>query len=154
MPAARARPAGRWWSRPALILSVCLGHAAAAQPPALDYVQHCAGCHRDDGSGSARNGVPDMRGVIGRLAGVPTGRDFLIQVAGVAQTPLDDEALARLMNWLLPRMGQNTLPADFQPYSVAEIARLRANRPADLPAQRAQAVVELGAHESRAAATP
>ncbi|MEX2479828.1 MAG: hypothetical protein WD928_03105 [Gammaproteobacteria bacterium] len=135
-------------------MSISLGQPALAQSPALDYVQHCAGCHRDDGSGSARNGVPDMRGVIGRLAGVPTGRDFLIQVAGVAQTPLDDEALARLMNWLLPRMGEAALPADFKPYTAAEIARLRATRPADLPAQRAQAVAELVALETRAATTP
>jgi len=123
-----------------------------AQSPDLDYLQFCVGCHREDGSGSAQNGVPDMRGVIDRLAGAPTGRDFLIQVAGVAQTPLDDAALARLMNWLLPRMG--VLPTNFVPYAADEVGRLRASRPADLPAQRAQAVAELAARDTQAAAAP
>ena len=135
-----------------LILGLGGSSAALAQPPDLDYLQFCVGCHREDGSGSAQNGVPDMRGVIDRLAGAPTGRDFLIQVAGVAQTPLDDAALARLMNWLLPRMG--VLPAGFVPYAADEVARLRATRPADLPAQRAQAVAELAARETQAAAAP
>jgi hypothetical protein len=140
------------WMLIALGIGVGSSSPVAAQPPALDYLQFCVGCHREDGSGSAQNGVPDMRGVIDRLVTAPTGRDFLIQVAGVAQTPLDDAALARLMNWLLPRMG--ALPADFMPYAADEITRLRASRPADLPAQRAQAVAELAARDTQAAAAP
>ena len=143
-------------ARAAALLGLLLGAAgpAGAQPPHLDYLQFCEGCHREDGSGSARNGVPDMRGVIGRLASVPSGRAFMIQVAGVAQTPLSDDALARLMNWLIPRMDASALAADFPPYTATEVAALRANRPADLPALRAQAVAELALEEARAATTP
>lgn len=143
---ARRRPA-RVRAAHAATAALLLATAAAvpAQPPEIDYLQFCLGCHREDGSGSARNGVPDMRGVIGRFAHVPSGRAFLIQVAGVAQAPLDDAALAALMNWLLPRMDAAGLPADFAPYTAAEVARLRAERPGDLGALRAQALADLAA---------
>ncbi|MEQ8231878.1 MAG: hypothetical protein RLW61_11145 [Gammaproteobacteria bacterium] len=138
----------------AWFVALALAGVAQAQPPELDYLQHCLGCHREDGSGSARNGVPDMRGVIGRFARVPSGRAFLVQVAGVAQAPLDDAALAALINWLLPRMDAAGLPDDFTPYTAAEIGRLRAARPGDLGALRAQALADLAASEGRASAAP
>ncbi|MEQ8663709.1 MAG: hypothetical protein RLW62_23065, partial [Gammaproteobacteria bacterium] len=80
--AMRRAPASRRAAR-VLYAALLLACGAQAQPPQLDYLQHCLGCHREDGSGSARNGVPDMRGVIGRFARVPRGRAFLVQVAGV-----------------------------------------------------------------------
>ena len=127
-----------------LLTILCLaGTAAHAQPPELDYVQFCAGCHGFDGAGSARNDVPDIRNNVSHLAAVPSGRAFLIQVAGVAQAPLDDTALARLMNWLLARFDPAHLPADFEPYSADEVGRLRDTRPGDLMALRAVAVTDL-----------
>lgn len=134
-----------------LLTALCLAAPAVeAQPPELDYVQFCAGCHGFDGAGSARNDVPDIRDNISELAKVPSGRAFLIQVAGVAQAPLDDAALARLMNWLLARFDPAHLPDDFAPYTAAEVGRLRDTRPGDLTALRAVAVADL----ARAATTP
>jgi len=144
MRATACRRPARARAAPAALL-LAAATAVSAQPPETDYLQFCLGCHREDGSGSARNGVPDMRGVIGRFAHVPSGRAFLIQVAGVAQAPLDDAALAALMNWLLPRMDAAGLPRDFAPYTAAEVADLRAARPGDLGALRAQALADLAA---------
>jgi mono/diheme cytochrome c family protein len=135
----------------ALALLAGAAAPARAQPPEHDYLQFCVGCHRVDGSGSAQNGVPDMRGVVGRFLRTPTGRAFVVQVAGVAQAPLDDAALATLLNWLLPRMDAAGLPDDFQPYTAAEVAHLRATRPGDVPAMRQRALDELAALEATAA---
>lgn len=125
-----------------IILVLLLGLTAytQAQPPELDYLQHCAGCHREDGSGSARNGVPDMRGILGRFAASEAGRAYLVQVAGIAQSPLSDARLATLLNWMLPRYDAAGTPAEFIPYSAAEVANLRRTRPGDLPAARAHAL--------------
>jgi mono/diheme cytochrome c family protein len=116
---------------------------APAQEPALNYLQYCVGCHMQDGSGSAANNVPDMRGTIGHFVQIPQGRAFLIQVAGVAQAPIPANELAALMNWLLPTLSANEMPAEFTPYSAAEVAQLRSLRPADLPAMRARLIQQL-----------
>jgi hypothetical protein len=60
-----------------------------------------------------------------RLLAVPGGRDYLVQVPGVAQAPLDDRALSALLNWMLATLSPRTLPPDFVPYQPAEVARLR-----------------------------
>lgn len=135
------------------LLVAALQCASAAQPergvnyqsPALNYLQHCAGCHRLDGAGSARNDVPDMRGVVGHFTRAAGGREFLIQVAGVAQAPLPPPDLAALMNWLLPQFSKAEMAPDFVPYTAAEVAALVATRPADLTAVRADLVEQLRA---------
>ena len=68
-----------------------------------------------------------------------------------AQAPLDDAAIAALLNWLLPRMDADGLPDDFQPYTAAEVAHLRATRPGDVPALRQRALDEVAALEAGAA---
>jgi hypothetical protein len=56
---------------------------------------------------------------------VPGGREVLAQVPGVAQAPLDDAALAAVLNWVLRRFGGAEVPADFAPYTPEEVATLR-----------------------------
>jgi hypothetical protein len=62
---------------------------------------------------------------VGKFLRVPGGREFLVQVPGVAQAPLDDAALAGVLNWMLARFGKGDAPADFAPYTAAEVGRLR-----------------------------
>jgi mono/diheme cytochrome c family protein len=129
----------------ALLLSLVAGTAGAAEPAAraqLNYLHHCVGCHGMDGGGAPAKGVPTMRGTLGRFLQVPGGREFIVQVPGVMNSPLDDEAVAALMNWLLPRVSRDTLPAGLQPYDAREIARLRGSRPADVGAVRQRLVDE------------
>ena len=119
------------------------GNPTYAQEPHLDYLQHCVGCHKVDGAGSLQNNVPDMRGTVGHFLRLPQGREFLIHVAGVAQAPLDDIALTALINWMLPEIGAESVPEDFKPFSVDEVATLRRNRPADISAIRESLRAEL-----------
>ena len=107
----------------ALVVVVALAGPAAADP-ALDYTLNCQGCHRADGSGTPGS-VPALAGSVGRFVRVPGGREYLGRVPGVAQAPLDDAALAAVLNWMLGRFGPPP-PQGFVAYDAAEVGRLRA----------------------------
>jgi len=111
--------------------------SAGAAPPQQDYVLQCMGCHRADGSG-APGRVPSLVGQMGRFLRVPGGRAYLVQVPGAAQSTLDDAALAALLVWMLHAFSPGEIPSDFAPYSAEEVARYRAERPADIARQRAE----------------
>ena len=104
------------------LASLAAGPAAAG--PALDYVLHCQGCHRADGSGSP-GAVPSLRGDMARFLRVPGGREYLVRVPGTAQSPLDDAETAALLNWMLAAFSPGSLPTDFRPYTGSEVQRLR-----------------------------
>jgi hypothetical protein len=96
----------------------------AAYSPEVDYALECEGCHRADGAGTPGS-VPALAGNVGRFLHVPGGREFLVQVPGVAQAPLDDAAVAGVLNFVVGRFGGPGVPADFVPYGAAEVGRLR-----------------------------
>ena len=98
------------------------GHARGG---ARDYVLQCAGCHRVDGRGSTRHGIPDFRDSVGHFTRLPAGREYLIRVPGAAQSQLSDADLAAVLNWVLASFSAAQLPADFQPYTQAEVAAAR-----------------------------
>lgn len=137
----------------ALAAVAALATAAAAAAPVtapdaararLQYLQYCSGCHLADGSGSPVYGIPVMRGMLGRFLHVSGGREYIVQVPGVMNSPLSDADIANLMNWLLPTVSAATLPAEVAPYTAAEIARLRLDRPLDVMARRAALVERMG----------
>ena len=113
--------------RPAVLLLLLLAASSgwATEPAEADYMLNCQGCHLPDGSGFPARQVPDLRNQMGRFLSVPGGREFLVQVPGSAQTALNDADLARLLNWMLLRFSAAQLPANFQPYTAAEIGALR-----------------------------
>lgn len=122
--------------------AAALAAPAAAEPlagPRLDYVLHCMGCHREDGSG-APDRVPSLAG-LGRFLRVPGGRDYLVRVPGVAHAPLDDAAVAGLLNWLLARFDPEVR---FAPFDAGEVARRRAVPLADADAARRALLLALG----------
>lgn len=104
----------------AVRLAVCLAAPALlGASPAHDYVLHCAGCHRLDGSGSDRVPAFDE---IGTVLAHDGGRQYLSRVPGAAQAPLTDARLAALLNWLVEQfVGALPVPA----YSAAEVGLLR-----------------------------
>lgn len=120
------------------IVSSAAAPKAAPEPiagPRLDYVLHCMGCHLEDGSG-APGRVPTLAGV-GRFLRVPAGRAYLVRVPGSAHAPLDDAALAALLNWMLLRFDPEAAAApDFIPYDAGEVARHRAAPLPDADAER------------------
>ena len=112
-------------------VATLIGWVAIAFPAAADsntlrpefesYLLHCSGCHRVDGRG-VPGVAPDLR-EIGPLIQTEAGRAYLGSVPGVAQAPVDDEELARLLNWVLTEIAGTTPdPA----YSAREVGVLRA----------------------------
>ena len=96
----------------------------------FDYLLHCSGCHRADGTGSAPD-VPSLRGAVGSLVATPEGREYIARVPEVAQSPLDDDDLAKLLNWILQEFNADTLPEGFRPLEGAEVGTARARILAD-----------------------
>ena len=112
--------------RPAVLLLLLAASSGwATEPAEADYMLNCQGCHLPDGSGFPARQVPDLRNQMGRFLSVPGGREFLVQVPGSAQTALNDADLAHLLNWMLLRFSAAQLPANFQPYTAAEVGALR-----------------------------
>ena len=108
-----------------MLVALALGADAADAPLAEapeDYTLHCSACHGLDGAGTPGL-VPTLHGV-GDLLDTPGGRSYLARVPGVAQAPLSDARLARLLNWVLKRFSA------VQPeplYTAAEVGALRAS---------------------------
>lgn len=92
----------------------------------IDYMLKCQGCHRPDGTGDATS-TPPLKNAVARFLQVEGGREFIGRVPGVAMTDLDDRRLAQLLNWTLYRFDPGHVPANFQPYTEAQIATLRRN---------------------------
>jgi len=87
--------------------------------PRFDFVLNCSGCHGLEARGSAS--VPPLTGT-GALLASPEGRAYLIRVPGVAQSPLSDDRLAALMNWMLVELGGARA---ITPFTADEVGRLR-----------------------------
>lgn len=132
--------------RPALLACVLSATAASASvgSPEIDYMLQCQGCHLADGAGMPPD-VPALSGHMARFLGVPGGRSFLVRVPGSAQSPLDDAALAAVLNWMLQRFGPADIAAQHPPYSAEEVARLRAEPLVDVVARRAELVAAIEA---------
>ena len=115
------------------------GGAAGSGPGVINqqrawqnWTLNCQGCHRQDGSGSEGT-APSLKGTVSKFLTVPGGREYLGRVPGVATSPLSSADLADLMNWMFWRFDKEHMPADFQPFTADEIARLR-GRPLRLEA--------------------
>jgi mono/diheme cytochrome c family protein len=105
------------------LLLACLPARGLAEPPQKLYLLHCWGCHGADGEG-VKGTAPSLVGV-GRFLRAPGGRAYLIEVPGVAYSPLDDSEVAAVMNWVLDNFSRKSLPADFAPYTASEVRRYR-----------------------------
>lgn len=145
--------AQRWLRAPlsgllmAGLMGLLMTGTASAQPAASNprtlYVLHCAGCHALDASGVPDKGVPTMRGALGHFLQLPEGRAFLVQVPGVNNAGLNDEQIALLTNWTIRQFSADTAPAGWPPYTAAEVAQARSQRPADVMRVRAELVQRL-----------
>jgi mono/diheme cytochrome c family protein len=116
--------------------------ARAEQPPSVNYMLHCMGCHLADGSGGPPE-VPDIRGEMGRLLSVDGGRAYLVQVPGASQAPISDAELAEVVNYMLETFNAHTLPADYMPLTADEVARWRKDWLPDVAAVREKLMARL-----------
>ncbi|WMD18315.1 hypothetical protein RAS12_16875 [Achromobacter seleniivolatilans] len=108
--------------------------------PAQDYANNCQGCHGAKGVSVAE--FPALANRIGYFPRIPEGRDYLIQVPNVALSQLSSARLAELMNWMLQMYSAAQLPRSFEPYTAAEVDRLRISR-IDPVAERERIIVLL-----------
>lgn len=107
------------------------------------YIQHCAGCHQLDGSGSARARVPDLRGTVGHFLRTPAGRAFLVKVPGSLQAPLRDAELAEVLNWILREFSSESMRGQFIPFTANEVHEARAAPLDDVKAERMRIAREI-----------
>jgi mono/diheme cytochrome c family protein len=110
------------------------------------WTLNCQGCHRPDGTGSTGT-APSLAGTVARFLSVPGGREYLGRVPGVATSALSNADLSEVMNWMLWRFDKEHVPANFRPFTAAEIGQLR-GAPLRLEASQMRAELLKKADES------
>ena len=70
-----------------------------------------------------------------KFLSVAQGREYLTRVPGVATSPLSDQELSELLNWMLWRFDREDMPSDFVPFTAAEVGDFR-KRPLRLEASQ------------------
>ena len=108
-----------------------------AVSPRINYLLYCTGCHAANGAGKPPN-VPSLRDELGRMISVPEMRSYLVRIPGASQAPISDADLTDVINWLLREFNSNTLPANFEEYTVGEVSNARRNILADPLRYRAE----------------
>jgi hypothetical protein len=120
-----------------VIVALGLGLTTPCQAysPAVDYALNCQGCHRADGEGTPGT-VPALKDSVARFLARPEGRDYLMRVPGVAQSTLDDPALAAVLTWMVRQFDASHVPQGFTPFSAEEVGKARRNPLAEVDAVR------------------
>lgn len=117
--------------------------AAQERSPHANYILRCAGCHAMDGSGHPVGGIPDFRNLVGAFARDETGRTYLMHVPGVIGASLSDNEIAAVLNYIMDNWGGESIPADFIPFTGAEVSTLRAKTIGDVVTYRRKLVETL-----------
>jgi hypothetical protein len=105
-------------------LSIASAALAGGSPPAELYTLNCWGCHKPRAEGIPGT-VPRLADSMAYFLRVPGGREYLVEVPGVAASSLSNDEVARVLNWLLLTFNKAEMPADFTPYTAAEVAKYR-----------------------------
>jgi cytochrome c553 len=150
----------RRWGAAALLLAVTAAPSLHAQapdpgPPPVgvqnpqrawqNWTLNCQGCHRPDGTGSAGT-TPSVAGTVAKFLSAKQGREYLSRVPGVATSPLSDQELSEVLNWMLWRFDREDMPVDFVPFTAVEVGDFR-KRPLRLEASqmRSELLAKVGA---------
>jgi hypothetical protein len=127
----------------AAIASIALSCVAAnvvqAYQPLVNYQVNCMGCHLADGTGQVGR-VPSLRRTLVLFSASRDGRDYIVRVPGVAQSPLSNEDTAALLNWMTRNLSDLPVPQDFADYSAAEVQSLRHRPLVKVRAERARLI--------------
>jgi mono/diheme cytochrome c family protein len=108
-----------------LIATLSIASAAlAGGSPAELYTLNCWGCHKPRAEGIPGT-VPRLADSMANFLRVPGGREYLVEVPGVAASALSNAEIAEVLNWLLITFNKAEMPAEFKPYTAAEIAKYR-----------------------------
>lgn len=135
------------------VTSVAAWSDSTPSSPQYNYLLHCGGCHIEDGSGM-KDVVPDLNEHMGFFASTAEGRAYLVRVPGAAHSPLKDDELAAVLNWMLSTFAGDSSP---QLYTEEEVTANRRIPMYDSPAVREQLLKHLeetpSATQADAAAT-
>ncbi|MGO9804543.1 MAG: c-type cytochrome [Steroidobacteraceae bacterium] len=129
----------------AAALAATLLAASAWAGPQQDYMLYCMGCHGDQAQGVAGK-VPPLAGSLTLFMRSAAGRDYLLRVPGAANSALTDAQLTAVLNWLVesfpPAAAAGPRP---EPFTVAEVARVRRSPLANVLETRRAVVSALAA---------
>lgn len=89
-----------------------------------NWILECQGCHRANATGKLGE-IPDMNGQVSKMLSVKGGQEYLSRVNGIAESPLTDNDLVDLMNWMLVEFDPENIPETFSGFNVDDVARLR-----------------------------
>jgi len=92
----------------------------------FNYQMFCQGCHAPDGVGY--KSVPTLLNSVGSFLGSQEGREFLVRVPGSANSVLNDEDLAELLNWILLEFSDDS-ELKRKPYVAEEVNDYRSKPP-------------------------
>jgi mono/diheme cytochrome c family protein len=120
------------------------GTALAGGSPAELYTLNCWGCHKPRAEGIPGT-VPRLANSMGYFLNVPGGREYLVEVPGVAASSLSDAEIAEVLNWLLLTFNKAETPAGFKPYTAAEVAKYRPHQLIEITETRDRLVKQLKA---------
>lgn len=100
------------------------GAIALEDKAGFQWAMNCQGCHGPNGEGHPDRDVPTMVDVAA-FQKIPDGREFLVRVPGVSRSPLNDEDLTYLLNWMVRTMGSSSQIDKRLEFSQEEVATLR-----------------------------
>lgn len=127
----------------ATMLALAGASVAWGYQPAVNYQIRCMGCHLADGSGTPGR-IPSVRRSLVLFSAAPEGRDYVVRVPGVAQSPLSDADTAALLNWMARNLSDVKVPGNYVDYSEAEVHGLRDRPLAQVKAIRARLWKSIG----------
>jgi mono/diheme cytochrome c family protein len=113
--------------------------------PQQDYMLYCQGCHGGEAQGVPGK-VPPLAGSLPLFMRSAAGRDYLLRVPGAANSALTDVQLTAVLNWLaesFPPAGVTTPQP--QPFTVAELAKVRHSPLANVKEARREVLRSLAA---------
>lgn len=121
-----------------------------AMDPATMYMMECQGCHLADGGGGL-NSIPALRNSVAKFPAVSGGREYLVQVPGVALSSLSDQDTTAVLNWMLTKFGPVEWTSRYAPYTVEEVATLRKHPLTEIGSRRADLILLIERLESTGA---
>jgi hypothetical protein len=107
-----------------ILVSIASPTIGYSYEPRVNYELQCMGCHLADGSGESGR-VPSVRGTLVPFSMISPGREFVLRVPGVAQSPLTDAEVAAVLNWMARNLSDAPLPAEFRDYTAREVRAVR-----------------------------
>lgn len=114
--------------------------AQAPNNARLNYILQCQGCHRADGSGTQPS-TPSFIVDAQKFLKTKEGREYFISVPGSANSPLSDQELTQVANYIIENLIIKEGSGESLLYTVAEVSAYRKIKMLDGAAKRRQEIL-------------